>query len=391
MGSQSHAKCRKHTYNILNKMSLGFAPYLLKSIAQVALENNPEMVLDPAGAFNLLNSQKAASVVSESPAANGHRRQVNVKYQQRATPSQVADTISCDNVIVPIYNETTVSVDIKKQLGIYIDDETIARYMDEASRTVAVGLPQTQFMAEFLFSVMTSTNALVQALDIEVLTKLATNVGVNVVSGNNSATAINIPLNTTVNPLNNSINKILTDFNKNGLKGTPQILGAGLFWDFVTQQPFKTSDFNGLNTAAQASKFQFYADLNAETVLGTNQVLVVAPNSIQRVDYITNQGFRAGLKGASYFFTIDLPMQIGSEIVPITFDAHLKYIDCPTELVEAYTGEPVTAERGYALYISKQMGVFQIPSDAYQTTDRLYGVNGTLLYTISNECADCPA
>jgi len=69
----------------------------------------------------------------------------------------------------------------------------------------------------------------------------------------------------------------------------------------------------------------------------------------------------------------------------------LKYIDCPTELVEAYTGEPVTAERGWALYISKQMGVFQIPGDAYQTTDRLYGVNGSLLYTISNDCAECPA
>jgi hypothetical protein len=372
-------------------MSLGFAPYLLKSLAQVALENDPEMVLDPAGAFNLLNSQKAASVVSESPAANGHRKQVNVKYQQRATPAQVADTISCDNVIVPVYNETTVVVDIKKQLGIYIDDETIAKYMDDASRTVAVGVPQTQFMAEFLFSVMTSTNALVQALDIEILTKLAANVGVNVVSGNNTATAINIPLNVTVNPLNQSINKILTDFNKNGLKGTPQILGAGLFWDFVTQQPFKTADFAGVNTAAQASKFSFFPDLNAETVLGTNEILVIAPNSIQRVDYITNQGFRAGQKGASYFFTIDLPMQIGQEIVPITFDAHLKYIDCPTELVEAYTGEPVTAERGWALYISKQMGVFQIPGDAYQTTDRLYGVNGSLLYTISNDCADCAA
>ena len=151
MGSQSYANCGECTFNILNKMALGFAPYLLKSLAQVALENDPEMVLDPAGAFNLLNSQKAASVVSESPAANGHRKQVNVKYQQRATPAQVADTISCDNVIVPAYNETTVVVDIKKQLGIYIDDGTIAKCMDDASRTVAVGVPQTQFMAEFLF------------------------------------------------------------------------------------------------------------------------------------------------------------------------------------------------------------------------------------------------
>lgn len=372
-------------------MAFGFAPYLLKSISEIALENDPQMVLDPAGGFNLLNTQKAAQVVSLSPANNGHRKTVQVKYQQRATPQQIAETISCDNVIVPMYNEASVTIDMVNQLGIYIPDETIAKYMDDASASVAVGQPSTPFMREFLFSVMTSTNALIQALDVKILTKLASNVGVNVVSGNNTATSINLPLNTTVNPLGNGITKVLTDYQKNGFKGRPQVVGAGLFWDYLTQQPAKGLDYAGVDTRIQAARFDFFPDLNVDTIFAPNQVLVVAPNSIQRVDYITNRGFRAGLKGTSYFFTIDLPMQIGSDIIPITFDAQLKYIDCATELIEAYTGDTITADRGWALFINKQMGLFQVPNDAYQASDRLSGVNGSLLYEFTNDCENCPA
>lgn len=373
-------------------MALGFAPYLLKDIAAIALENNPEFILDPAGGLNLLNSQKAAQVVNISPDNNGHRKSVKVKYQQRADQNQIADTISCDNVIVPIYNEVDVQIDITKQLGIYISDETIAKYMDEASRTVAVGQPGTPFMREFLFSVMTSTNALVQALDIEILTKLYANAGVNAVSGVSTPTALNIPLNTTVNPLNSGLNKIITDYQKNSQKGRPQIVGAGLFWDFMTQQPAMSANYAGYDSKIQAARVDLYPDLNVGSVFGgADEILVVAPNSIQPVNYITNRDFRAGQKGTSFFFTIDLPMQIGTEIVPITFDAQLKYIDCPTTLTEAYTGDTITADRGWALFISKQMGIFQIPTDAYQATDRLSGVNGTFLYDVSNECAECNA
>ena len=372
-------------------MAFGFAPYLLKSISEIALENDPQMVLDPAGAFNLLNTQKAAQIVSESPANNGHRKTVQVKYQQRATPDQVADAISCDNVLVPAYNEVTVAVDIVKQIGIYIPDETIAKYMDDASNSVRIGQPSTPFMREFLFSIMTSTNALIQALDVAIIAKLAANVGINAVTGVNTATPINLPLNTTVNPLGNGITKILTDYQKNSFKGRPQVLGAGLFWDYLTQQPAKGLDYAGVDTRIQAARFDFFPDLNVDSIFNPDEILVVAPNTIQRVDYITNRGFRAGMLGQSYFFTIDLPMQIGSEILPITFDAQLKYFDCTTTLIEAYTGNTITAERGWALFVNKQMGVFQTPNDAFQTSDRLTGVNGSLLYAISNDCEVCEA
>lgn len=372
-------------------MASGFAPYLLKSIAEIAKENNPEFTLDPAGAFNVLQMQKSAEIVSVSPNNNGHRREVRVKSQQRATPNQVTDTISCDNVIVPTYNEATVAIDIVKQLGIYISDETVAKYMDDASRSVAVGLPPTQMMQEFIFSVMTSTNALVQELDTAILTKLQTNVGVNVVSGNANATAINIVKNTTVNPLNDGMTKVFADYLKNGFKGRPQILGAGLVWDWFLQQPAKGLDYAGIDSRIQAARLDFYPDLNFETVFAADQALIIAPNTIQKVEYLTNQGFRAGNKGVSQFGVITLPMQVGEDILPIKFDFQLKYIDCPTELTEAYTGATITAERGYALFISKQMGVYQIPANSYSASDRLAGVRGTLLYEFSNDCENCPA
>lgn len=373
-------------------MAFGFAPYLLKDIEQIARENNPEFILDPAGGINLLNSQKAASVVNLSPANNGHKRTVQVKYQTRGTEQDVTDTISCDNVIVPVYDEVTVPLDITKQIGIYIPDATIAKYMDEASQTVAVGQPGTPFMREFLFSLTTKLNGLVQALDKQVLTKLYANAGTNAVAGTNTPVSINFPKNVTVAPVNNGLNKIITDFAKNGQKGRPQVVGAGLFWDYMAVQPAMGQNYAGYDSKIQAARLDFYPDLNVGSVFGDDdRVLVVAPNAIQPVNYLENRGFGAGQKGTSFFFTIDLPIQIGTEVLPITFDAQLKYIDCPTTLTEAYTGDTITATRGWALFVSKQMGVFQIPADAYAANDRLYGVNGTFLYDISNDCENCEA
>jgi hypothetical protein len=72
----------------------------------------------------------------------------------------------------------------------------------------------------------------------------------------------------------------------------------------------------------------------------------------------------------------------------MTFDIQIKELDCPTELANSY-GDLSTYDRGYAVILSKRYGLFQIPSDAYSTADRLDGVNGALNYEVTNVCEEC--
>ena len=370
-------------------MANGFAPYLLKSIAEIAKENNPEYTLDPAGYFNLLLSQGSADVVSNGPTQNGHLREVRVKSLQRAIVAQTDTTASCDNVNVPAYNEATVPLDIYRQIGIYIDDITIARYESEASASILVGQPPTKFMREFVKNIMTHTDAIVQGLDQDLLTKQLAAVGVNTNTGNNAAKAINIPKSTLTNPLDDSITEILYDYQTNGFRGKPQVVGSGLIQKWFIQQAYKFVDQSGIDSRIQASMMNFFPDLNFGTIFGADQALLVAPNTVQLVEWMFNQGSFAGNKGVSQFGVMTLPMQVGFDVLPVNFDFQLKYIDCPTSLIDAYSGATITAARGYALIISKNVGLYTLPTNAYQAGDRLAGVRGTLRYALTNECDVC--
>jgi hypothetical protein len=101
-------------------------------------------------------------------------------------------------------------------------------------------------------------------------------------------------------------------------------------------------------------------------------------------------GFKAGVKpGASQFFVIELPMQMGNDVIPVKFDVQLRYNDCDETFTDAYYGTPLTLHKGYNLIISKTSGLFAIPADAYRATDPMVGNRGTLRYALSNNCDTC--
>jgi hypothetical protein len=66
----------------------------------------------------------------------------------------------------------------------------------------------------------------------------------------------------------------------------------------------------------------------------------------------------------------------------LNIDFQLKEIDCPQETTVGY--EETTLGAGYSLIMSKRFALWQVPSDAYQSTDRLTGNNGSLRYTATN-------
>lgn len=371
-------------------MAQGFAPYLLHHIKQIALQSTPQYKMETPGFLNLLLSQAKPSEVKLN-SENGHKKTVKIKAKQRATKDMTDTSKSCDNVLVPVWQEQEITLASTRQIAFHIPDETIAQYEADASRTVAIGQPATPIMNEFFENILTHTSALLEGINDDLLTLAVANIGTNRVTGDATAQTININKDGTINPLGDGFTKILTDYKRNGGMGKPQIVGAGLMlaWEMQNQQNSIGMNQGGLNVA-NLKKWDFYYDEEIETAAGTNQVIAYEPNAVQLVEYMEYTGFKAGVKpGGSTFGVLTLPVNVNGEIKPIQVDFQLKYNDCDTVYTDAYYGTSITLGKGYNLILSKQSGLFTIQDNAYRGTDILKGNRGSYRFTISNDCETC--
>lgn len=365
-------------------MANGFAPFLLKSLEQVVGQNTPQTKLNYQGYLNMLLAQDNARVVRlNSPTNEGHRKSVQIKRKKRFNTVHVDNQRSCDNINLQPWEEQTVPLTIFRQLAIHVEDETIARYPEEASKSTMIGQPPTALMEDLIDSIRTGSDALLSSLNQALFTLAATNIGVNVTTGVVGAKTVNFPLNTTNNPLNSGINVIQTDFQTNEATGRPQMVGSGILHSFFMQQASKSPDQSGLNTTIQAAQGDFFYDTFAETALGTDQAIIYEPNAVQLVEYMNYKGFKAGEKLTSIFFTFMLPMVVKEQVRMVEFDAQLRYVDCPTTETDAYYGTSISLQKGWSIIISKEAGLFTI-EDAYRGTDRLSGNRGSYRYLFTN-------
>lgn len=363
---------------------LGFADSLTKHIFKITAENTPQFKLNWQGHLNLLKHNKNANIVRINDETNaGHRRTVIIKAKQRATVDMTDTVKSCDQVNVNAYFERAVNLSNVRQYAIFIDDETIARYPNEASAASGLGTPSTPLMNEFLLQIKEGADALLSGVNQDVATLMAANIGVNQRTGNNAAAAINLVLNTTNNPLDQGLTQVLTDFQLNESSGRPMMVGNGLIHNFMLQQRAKSPDQSGINTPIMANDFDFFQDPFAATSLGANQAIVYEPEAVQLIEYMEYKTWKAGDFGVSTFFTFMLPMQVSNRVEMVEFDAQLKYFDCPTTLTDAYYGTSVQVAKGFSLIISKQFGLFTI-DQAYRATDRLNGNRGSYRYSFTN-------
>lgn len=363
---------------------LGFADSLTKHLALMTLENTPEFKLNWQGYLNMLMSNTTRKVVRlNDPQNEGHRRQVLIKAQQRFDITQTDTAEACDQVLVPAYFERTVALSSYRQISLYIDNETIAQYPTDASQSISVGKAPIPIMNEFVLGIKRSTDALVSAINQDLLTIQAAQIGVNVRSGNNAAQGINLRLDTTNNPLNQGMTQILADYAQNQSHGKPKMVGSGLPYNYFLQQKAKSPDQSGVSTPVLAGDFDFFYDPFATTALGANQAIVFEPNAVNMVEYMRFKGFKNGDMQTSFFFTIMLPIQLSDRVANVEFDCQLRFLDCPQTLTNSYYGTDVTVDRGWQLIISKTYGLFTI-DQAYRGTDLLSGNRGTYRYAFTN-------
>jgi len=330
----------------------------------------------------MLLSQDSMGAVTLN-GGNGHRKTVRVKRKKRFTVDFTDTSQSCDQSNVGPWEAQNVTLSSTRQLAVTFNDETIAQYCEDASQMRTAG--PTRVMDEVYTSILGMADALLQGVTQDLQTVASANVVINRRTGNNAATTLNLTLNSTTAPLTDGHTQLMSDYKFNQAKGRPQIVGSGLYHNFALQQNAKQANQAGLDTRTQFGGVDFYYDPYFATSFGANQIMVYEPNAIQLVEYMEYTGFKAGVKpGGSTFFTMALPVQTADGVCPVMFDVQLKYYDCPTTFTDAYYSTSYTLDKGYSLIISKQCGLYTIPTQAYRGTDVLSGNRGSYRYTITN-------
>lgn len=367
-------------------MANGYCPYLLRSIESIAGENAPSRKLHVAGflqmAFCCQNS--SVSVLNDQYPGDGTNRPLVVSYRQRPILSQVQDEDDCDINNLPVKQEWAFPNRRHKQTSFFIPDAQIAQYCSEFSQSVAIGQPATRMMREHYDNFLEAANILLRAINLDLVTIMATQFGNNVVTGNNAARVINIPPTPGLN-LSAGVIQLHRDFQENEICGEPCIVGGGNWAGYEIAKAIACCNQAGQDISRDIMPRSFF-DKDTTTIWGANQIGVFAKGSVKFIGYNKYVGGYAGEKGTSIFFTVALPVnEFGCApdcLNDLIFDVQMKYIDCPTSI--NVNGTAQTVNRGWQVIVSKDYHLWVQPTDAYRVTDPLGGTNGTLRYEITN-------
>jgi len=379
---------------------MGFVPYLLihlkmlleqnytgtkitpSGFTKMLLENNPRMNITSIGGESISGMKLNTS--------GGQIRDVKFKYLPRITDDQIGDEDNCDNDFGFYYKEGQLETPLFSKGGFRLEWGFVEKYEAAAAQAVQTGNPNVPIMQEVADQIMHAVNGLIVNMDKKLLSQIAW--GTNAATGNNAAKTINLNKSGDTFNLSDGVNEIISDTRVNEFAGSPLIVGSGLFDKYQSLIPAIGLNGGGVNRAAQ-QPYEYYFDLNAAgaPTLGTDQIGVFAKDSIGLVDIDRYVGFKTGKFGTSWFATITLPVENpveGAAPVMMPFNLQVQEIDCPDEDFDGYRTRGMG--RGYKVIISKRYGLFQQPTDAYSTGDRMNGANGALRYKITNDCDGCP-
>ena len=371
---------------------VGFAESLLTELSTLNPVNYPGMkVTQPGFLVQLLNNQTRPNVIETAGYANGHRvPSVNVRYMRRSTQGQwQSGNPDCGIDVVPAFLETSVTINQANHFGMFLGEDQIRQYEQEASTIVnnntTGGVPMMSMVAKALFHQLQGGYL---AMNSTLLTAMSTRVGRN---ARNSLTNTTVNFNQlgTTNLFSEGWGRIAADIEESEICGPMWMVGNGNPHIYMKQLQNSALSFNqsGLSNSNIAAGLggNFMWDRQTASALGANTLLVAAENSVHFLEYNENVGNFAGQKGAVIDFQIVDPfMQCWTPagMQPFRWDCTLRYNDCPTQYT-GYAGT-TTYQKGWHLIIYKKYDLFVTPTNAYDGADANRGQNGTLLFTITN-------
>jgi len=368
-------------------MATGFMPNLLKHNKLVFGNATPSKKLTPPGYLKYLLSNDAPRILDGwIDNKTGHVRDVKIKYRPRVPAGKTRTADDCSIDAKPAYSEATVNLTKFRAYGLMFDDSTIAQYEEEASTSVMVGKPATPMMMDVYDAVIEAANGLFADINTDLLTLQAAAFGFNKVTASNAARQVNFLSAATTNDLDSGMTRVQSDAMENEIRPeNTTIVGHGLINNVYLQAGSQTYNQSGLNPNLPPLP-KFYYDPYAQSAWGANHFGVFERNAVQLLNINRFAGFRGGDKMITRLGTITLPVvdflgdgQLGS----FTFDYQWDYNKCPTTAtVGGYGGTSI--DRGWIFTLMATYDQFNIPSDAYVNTDRIYASNGTLRYYATN-------
>lgn len=368
-------------------MATGFCPALLLDINDIAGGNAPDRRLQIAGFLAMLFCcQDSLSNTIQLPNQGGHRTSATVKYRPRPLPSLVQSEDNCDIDAIPAYSEWNIPALTHKQVSFFLPDEQVRQYCIDASRMREFG--RTRVMDEVYGLILSYANALMKAVNQDLVAKQATEFGVNVTTGDDGGTAINIntnPGNSFI--LSDGIIQMMRDIEENEFCGRPCLVGGGLFAAYNQAQALLCCNQAGLNMGA-AGLPPFFFDKDTQTIWGQNSVGMFAPGSVKFISWDKYVGEAwTGQKGTSYFANIGFPVNefgcnLDQCLNDLRIDVQIKYTDCPTN--QNINGVSTPLGRGWQVILSKDYALWTQPDTGFQSGDSLEGTNGTIKYFIGN-------
>lgn len=370
-------------------MSNGFCPSLLYHIDQVAGPNSPGRKIQIAGFLQMLMccQDSGASILNTAYQGGHYPISTIVKYRKRPLTSLVQSTNDCDIDAQPVYSEFTVPALSHKQISFFLPDDLVYQYCQDASNLRSFpGRPPTQVMNEVWGLFVDHANTLLASLDSSLVSTMATKFGLNK-STNSTLSYLNVNQNGDTMTLQNGVIQLLRDLQENEVCGDVCMVGGGLWSGYDMSLVAQCCNAAGLNLGALGIP-KFFFDKNTQTSWGTNQVGVFAPGSVK---FLARPQFDkpafTGYKGTSFFTNIAFPVGEFNGcntdcLDQLRFDVQIKYIDCPGSY--NVNGTPTALTRGYQVIIGIDYTLYTQPTDLWETTDPLFGNNGTWKYVITN-------
>lgn len=369
-------------------MGKGLALPLLLAAKEVFKGATPHDKITPPGYLQMLLANAKPNVINSGiDDGSGYLRDVKVRYKNRVPAGKTVTTDDCSIQAVPVYKDFTVDSTLFRKYAMFFEHGVIDRFERDALALQTIGTPATSIVKEVMDGIMNAANGVLADINADLLALQAANWGKNQVTGVNTPKTINFQLATTSNPLNAGMTEVMSDLMLNEIRQDGvKIVGSGLINNYYLQQPAKSADQSGVTTSNLFLP-QFYFDPYSAAGFGAaHRFGVFEKDAVQFVNICRFRGIKGGHIGADEFGTVILPLfdSLGNAIGALEFDWQKRFITCPTEIIIADDEEPTSVGRGVAIDIMCSYNQVNIPSDAYDATDRLTGNNGTLIYVATN-------
>lgn len=364
----------------------GVCPAILIGLDEILKDGTPYELFTQAGLLQSLydpSNRQPNTVIQNGDAGNGHPKSVRIKHKQRSTASDTTTTKDCASGTPKSYFEEVFTINQYRQHTINVRESDIRKLCDASSQLKKVpgaafntwegNAYNLQLMSEIVMEIMMDFDALRQAINTDLHTSLALNFGKYV--GGNTINTYNLIRSTSTSglqegsPVLSGFNQMKQDLARTTMTGLPIAVGEGALDLAISSLEYGCCNTGGTDFGQMAKNpgFKYYKDftIGKDAIGGPdgggNSFALFMPGSLQFADYNEYVGGFARPIGIMERGTIPDPAIPG-----LKYDMRI--------IPNACSGSTVV--ESYDIIIGIHFDLYAAPTNMFQSSDRLTGVNG---------------